>query len=505
MLFNVTFSSLTSDYFEQGIPPWKFGPYSGASGSSVPSNHEPVDLKEEKFELMSGSVSVTESMAWREYQSINSPLQINTEMDTVLHISNILKDAIEASKLKLNLSSEVSMSNSRPDLLILKQSDELPVGAIEVKKPDSTSLTEHPKIFGELFDYLMLLKNTYNLQRVFGILTRYSDWYVCWLGGLSSSSSSSSSPLSPSSFLSPPQRYLNHIEPTTPTYSESQKSQNLQHTTENSPPPRSPSQRQSSGVFAHVGEAKVTVSTHSPTRSMFISKKFDHNDTNLWRMIITALTRMFETTMVDLFDPCYHFVAQVGGKIAGFRWFSLDNGVWLRNLNFTKLPHANTQKFYVWKSLGSGFSGRAFLASSLKHLEVCVLKCFFSEKKAWTKEEKTKSRETFRDHEYSCWKQVYKRYTCRKVTIFERPAILMQYFSFIRVEDRRSLLGAVRKTLTEDYDDKGYVHRDVKWRNIGQDSEKKAVVFDMDSVRKKEVGDGGWVDRAIADLATRCF
>ena len=51
------------------------------------------------------------------------------------------------------------------------------------------------------------------------------------------------------------------------------------------------------------------------------------------------------------------------------------------------------------------------------------------------------------------------------------------------------------------------MHRDVKWRNIGQDHQGNVVVFDMGSVeRKKTVGEGceGWVERAITELEKRC-
>ena len=146
----------------------------------------------------------------------------------------------------------------------------------------------------------------------------------------------------------------------------------------------------------------------------------------------------------------------------------------------------------------------AFLASS-KSLKVCVIKCFFSGENDQNDDDKRKSREKFRNHEAKCWGETYLNYSCRKVTVFKRPAIIMQYFSFIDVNDRRGLLDAVRKTLTEDYDKRGWVHRDVKWRNIGQDPQ--GNVFDMGSVeRKKTVGERceGWVERAITELEKRC-
>ena len=39
---------------------------------------------------------------------------------------------------------------------------------IEVKKPDTNDPRAESKIFGELFDYMMFLKSTYNLKSIFG-------------------------------------------------------------------------------------------------------------------------------------------------------------------------------------------------------------------------------------------------------------------------------------------------------------------------------------------------
>ena len=154
-------------------------------------------------------VYVTECSLWtRDYLPQSKPLTINTEFDAAHYIRSILGDAIYAAKLKLRLSAEVTLSSRfRTDFLVLRQNG-LPVGVIEVKKPDKSDLMEQTQIFGELFDYMMFLKSTYNIQRVFGILTRYSDWYVCWLED-TPSPASSSSPSSPP----PMRRYQEGIAP----------------------------------------------------------------------------------------------------------------------------------------------------------------------------------------------------------------------------------------------------------------------------------------------------
>ena len=74
------------------------------------------------------------------------------------------------------------LSNLRTDFLVLRGVGGFTVGVIEVKKPDDKNVREETEIFGELFD-CMFLKSTYDLETIFGILTRYSDWHVCSLGG----------------------------------------------------------------------------------------------------------------------------------------------------------------------------------------------------------------------------------------------------------------------------------------------------------------------------------
>ena len=78
-----------------------------------------------------------------------------------------------------------------------------------------------------------------------------------------------------------------------------------------------------------------------------------------------------------------------------------------------------------------------------------MIKCFFSGENDQNDDDKRKSREKFRNHEAKCWGEIYPNYSCRKVTVFKRPAIIMRYFSFIHVNDRCGLLDAVKKTLTE--------------------------------------------------------
>jgi hypothetical protein len=63
----------------------------------------------------------------------------------------------------------------------------LPVGVIEVKKPDNDSksvdkrILDMPTVLGELYDFQMQLLNFYEMMPAFGILTTFETCRVCWI------------------------------------------------------------------------------------------------------------------------------------------------------------------------------------------------------------------------------------------------------------------------------------------------------------------------------------
>ena len=71
----------------------------------------------------------------------------------------------------------------KPDILIICEFG-IPVGVLEVKTSSSTRGTtplSKEKVLGQIFDYLVHLKNYTGRRDVFGILTTYHEWRVVWL------------------------------------------------------------------------------------------------------------------------------------------------------------------------------------------------------------------------------------------------------------------------------------------------------------------------------------
>jgi hypothetical protein len=55
---------------------------------------------------------------------------------------------------------------------------------IEVKRPgmfEGKSIIENKIVLGQLYDYMLRLRSFHGLQNVFGIVTTYNEWRICWL------------------------------------------------------------------------------------------------------------------------------------------------------------------------------------------------------------------------------------------------------------------------------------------------------------------------------------
>ena len=72
------------------------------------------------------------------------------------------------------------LSESTTDIWIVCQGG-APIGVVEVKKPDENDTLRHAAVQGQLFDYMLRLQSFFGLQHVFGILTNYEQWRICWM------------------------------------------------------------------------------------------------------------------------------------------------------------------------------------------------------------------------------------------------------------------------------------------------------------------------------------
>jgi hypothetical protein len=99
-----------------------------------------------------------------------------TEADIGFVVRMALENILKEVGFSLSLVAEMKKFFTKPDFFV---EVELPVGAVEVKKPGS--VLGNRLVLGEVFDQLMHLKNEWMISAPFVLLTTYNEWRVCWL------------------------------------------------------------------------------------------------------------------------------------------------------------------------------------------------------------------------------------------------------------------------------------------------------------------------------------
>jgi hypothetical protein len=161
-----------------GLPP--LGGYMGSS-SITPRNegHKPATLKEREFKLLDNlKLSGGYHMWMLHQQDALSVWDIQTLVKTVM------VDVIVSVGLKGELHCQEAMGvfKARPDIWILTKLNGMPVGVIEVMRPDSNpDKMNDPLIHGQMYDYMLRLQSYYGLKHVFGIVSTYQRWRIYWL------------------------------------------------------------------------------------------------------------------------------------------------------------------------------------------------------------------------------------------------------------------------------------------------------------------------------------
>src|SRR5690348_9514734 len=72
-----------------------------------------------------------------------------------------------------------NLTHGRPDIWLIATRTGNPLGVVEVKKPGESILSEK-LVLGQIYDYMLRLKSFHGLKDVFGVLTTYEEWRICW-------------------------------------------------------------------------------------------------------------------------------------------------------------------------------------------------------------------------------------------------------------------------------------------------------------------------------------
>ena len=114
--------------------------------------------------------------------AIIGPVQFQFSSESEL-VKLVMKDMIEAAGFsnKITLLNEVTLKGLRPDIWVLEfgETTKIPIASVEVKRGDKDLNNVH--YLGQIFDYLLQLRQMHGRRDVFGIITNYFRWRIVWL------------------------------------------------------------------------------------------------------------------------------------------------------------------------------------------------------------------------------------------------------------------------------------------------------------------------------------
>ncbi len=177
-----------------GLPPIAEDPGGTPSKASLNTNHAEATLIERPVNSIQNLALRGGTAIWGKYKNRNEPFLWSSESDIQQLVKDVIEDAIAAAGVAREVvcQNELSVFQLRPDIWILLNrgntfvhmkitvEGKMPIGIVEVKKPDE-DVMNHRLLHGQILDYLLRLKSFYGLQDVFGIASTYKQWRFYWL------------------------------------------------------------------------------------------------------------------------------------------------------------------------------------------------------------------------------------------------------------------------------------------------------------------------------------
>jgi hypothetical protein len=471
------------------------------TGPSVPGDDEHAQVKwvQKPFGLLDeASFDVMKNILMF-LTPTHGALSYGSEND----IAGFVKTLVSRIMLGLDLSelevhSELGTFNIRPDLWLITRGG-VPIGVIEVKKPDVQGEKilglDHPNCLGELYDFMRHLPNFYGVSPVFGIITNFVSWRVAWLpdkdGNFDEVENRAAEPVvwlpeedddddqNDSSDCASVDANANPVEGTSPIRQTASKINPLIHKAE----------EEDSEVD---DDQEEFLYNDDSDRFFHVSKIFHRTDPNneAIRAIAAAICKMQASRQVPFSNP---FDRLNDRTLLKFKKGKRQSVFWARLKDVSPrwdIVAAPRKFLYAVEDLGRGADGRVWLTTTSGGA-VCVLK--FS----------LEDRGDKLDHEFQIWKKAYPQFKVYRENWCGHPALRMPHFAMVKDEKRAQIVSLVRKSLLTNFAANKMKHNDVYWRNIGiytnRDGNEEAVVFDMGSV-VTGVEDSSWVDNACLRL-----
>jgi hypothetical protein len=354
-------------------------------------------------------------------------------------VGTVLEDALKAGGLEdmMNIHDETSLGDEWPNFFVVRSAMGMPIGVIEIKKPDA-KIMRNRLIYGQIFDYMMMLRAFHGLTFVFGIVTTYEQWRICWLEDTDAlAMSDGAEPVS--------QVPTGHAE-------------------------------REVEVFDDDDDGKPVVGKLHAGDVL----RFDNAD--LPRVIVSVLCKMHSSQLHGFLPQGKRPRLRMGPK--GWVYRSAKHIV----EDIGGLPHANTKHFYMLQDFGLGGDGHVWRACD-KRGAVCVLK--FARKYP---DESAEVRRKLLAAECHRWQRLWGRRVARVVKLNRDFALLMPFArptpeakEITRKSGRLpdNVLGALRKMA-----ESGLYHEDLRWRHVGLIERGRRALRSREGERSRRSGCG---------------
>jgi hypothetical protein len=428
------------------------------------------------------------------------------EDDVVAMVRSLIQAANSVLRLNVRVASELSVMKVRADLWILTQHG-VPIGAVEVKKPDRSKVgvMHHGRVLGELYDQLLRLDHFYGTHLGIGILITGEEVRVCWRGNDEENVNVEVDEIIGGDLFAgadaPPETPSGADGPTEAPHTPRGAGAPLDGSAKRRSPPGLSTSPSKLNPRPHMlrpdgtpnADTKVTKMLKEE-RCMFVSDVVSCCDdtTDAMRLILSALIKMTRVRWAGLADPfadleTRYLICFVKDEQSSF---------WSRDLKALAKPKWDDMRvlgathLYAVEDLGHGENGRVWLTATSSGY-IYVLKIPRSAVNM--------------EAECENWHNIYPEFKPYVAAEYwsGHTVLRMPHFAAIPEKDRSSFLTHIETCLKDKFDKKGWVHIDVKWRNIGQytgpDGQAVAVVFDL-SLRKKGVDDKNWVSECMRYL-----
>ena len=480
-------------FFEKGLPRLcKLGQKSSSSASKVgddrKSKYPTVRVVAAKFEACGTSLTcgIPAVIRMKYYQEGTADgLSWTSEASVQSLVSLVITDAIRAAQLHrvLKVDTEITISNMqmlenfvpnmRGDIWVVSKQG-YPIGVVEVKKKHRKySLNDEQNwrsLYEQIHVYMQCLRDYFGVLPVFGIVTTYEEWRVCWL----------EDPILPVIPLD-----VNPAADAPQGAGEIERFfARVPSTEEETSPKPTPSEV----------APQAAAQSHARESTLYVSEVYPFDHASLPMMLTTTMKLMASSrACIDLLrstvDRTFLVISDKDNSWkSGAKIDSLEP---MLECIISKPPRSNCQ-FYLVADMRGGLHGSVWLArtcSGTLHVLKFPVAPDLSDALHDTarEDEQRNARVRARNDEYAAWKRAYPQlckdgYVCVR-DLAVGPALVMPLFGHVSAANKLcSEISEVVATEVRRFASGGLSHDDLSWRHVGlyrDGGQMRCVLFDL--------------------------